>query len=320
MSASASTVLVYEFAIDSGEPIAALLGACTELSATVAIANDESGALGMCRTGRVDCVVLGQDCTIAEALGLAARLRQVGATSTPAIVLIAREDDEPAAFAAAGNLDIDDYVVRAGMNRWRLGQTVRAAIGRRTLRRELVDVGGELERTAQTDPLTGLANSRLFHERLEHAVEIALRRQTNICLLVLDIDEFKRVNDLIGRRHGDAVLKEIGRRLTAVGRKSDTIARVGDDEFAFVMETGSSVEGARLVAERILEQVRTPIEIAGKKIVLDGCVGISILGAQNGEMAVRQAGQALTAAKSEGSDYSIYAPQPARPQRDREVG
>jgi diguanylate cyclase (GGDEF)-like protein len=137
---------------------------------------------------------------------------------------------------------------------------------------------------------------------------------------VLDIDEFKRVNDLVGRRHGDAVLKEIGRRLTAVGRKSDTIARVGDDEFAFVMETGSSPEGARLVAERILEQVRTPIEVAGKKIVLDGCVGISMLGAQNGEMAVRQAGQALSAAKSEGSGYSIYAPQPARPQRDREVG
>jgi diguanylate cyclase (GGDEF)-like protein len=320
MSASAPTVLVYEFAIDSGEPIAALLGACPELAATVTIASDEAGALGMCRTGRVDGVVLGQDCTIAEALGLAARLRRVGATATPAIVLVAREDDEPAAFAAAGALDIDDYVVRAGLNRWRLAQTVRAAIGRRTLRRELVEVGAELERAAQTDPLTGLANARLFHERLDHAVEIALRRQTNICLIVLDIEGFRRVNDLVGRRHGDAALKEVGRRLAGLGRKSDTIARIGDDEFAFVMETGSSVEGARLVAERILEQVRAPIEVAGRKIVLDGCVGISILGAQNGEMAVRQAGQALTAAKSEGGGWSIYAPPPARPQRDREAG
>jgi diguanylate cyclase (GGDEF)-like protein len=320
MSVSVPTVLVYEFSIDGGEPVAAMLAGCSDLPATVTVANDEAGALGMCRSGRVDCIVLGQDGTLAEGLALAARVRQIGPTASPAIVLIAREDDEPAAFAAAGNHDVDDYLVRAALNRWRLGQTVRGAIGRRALRRELAAVGCELDRVAQTDPLTGLANVRVFEQRLDHAVEIALRRQSNICLLMVDIDDFARVNEAVGRKNGDQVLSEVGRRLAGLARKSDTVARFGGDEFALIMETGSTADGAKIVAERIIERVRAPIEIGGQEIALDVSVGISMLGTEDGKMAVRQAGQALSAAKSGGGGYSIYAQSKRAVQTDRASG
>jgi len=320
MSASAPTILVYEFSIDGGEPIVAMLAACTDLSAIVTVANDESGMLGMCRTGRVDCIVAGHDGTLAEGLSLAARVRQIGPTVSPAIVLIAREDDEAAAFAAAGNLDIDDYLVRAALNRWRLGQSVRAAMGRRSLRRELADVGRELDRVSQTDALTGLANTRVFEQRLDHAVEIALRRQTNICLLMVDINDFQAINELVGRKHGDDVLREVGERLTAIARKSDTVARYGGDEFALVMETGSTADGAKILAERIIERLRAPIEVGGRTVTLDAKIGISILGAQDGKMAVRQAGQALGAAKSKGQAYAIFTTGQTAVQTDRAAG
>jgi diguanylate cyclase (GGDEF)-like protein len=317
MSATAPTILVYEFTIDGGEPIVAHLSACADLAPVVTVANDDTGLFGMCRTGRVDCVIIGHDGTLAEALALAARVRQTGATASPAIVLIAREDDEAAAFAAAGTLDVDDYIVRASLNRWRLGQSVRAAIGRRTLRRELADVERELDRVSQTDALTGLANTRVFEQRLDHAVEIALRRQTNICLLMLDIENFDAVNESVGRKHGDEVLRQVGERLAAIARKSDTVARYGGDEFALVMETGTTIDGAKLLAERIIEKLCAPIAVGGRQVSLDVKIGISILGAQDGRMAVSQAGQALSAARSKGEAYAIYSSARNGVQNDR---
>jgi GGDEF domain-containing protein len=86
------------------------------------------------------------------------------------------------------------------------------------------------------------------------------------------------------------------------------------------METGSTADGAKILAERIIEEVRAPIEVGGRKVALDVSIGISILGAEDGKMAVRQAGQALSAAKSDGGGYSIYPAERRGAQTDRASG
>jgi len=92
-----------------------------------------------------------------------------------------------------------------------------------------------LEREADADPLTGLANHRAFHDRLRTEVERAQRYGRPLSLACLDVDGFKDVNDQFGHQAGDKVLREVAARLTTVARSADLVARIGGDEFAILL-------------------------------------------------------------------------------------
>jgi diguanylate cyclase (GGDEF)-like protein/PAS domain S-box-containing protein len=131
----------------------------------------------------------------------------------------------------------------------------------------------QLRHQALHDSLTGLPNRVLMGDRLEHALEIARRWREPMALLMLDLDRFKEVNDTLGHQVGDDVLIKVADRLIGAIRASDTVARLGGDEFAVLLPAVTDLASARMVAERIVEALRTPFDLL-EGISLD--IGISI--------------------------------------------
>jgi diguanylate cyclase (GGDEF)-like protein len=133
----------------------------------------------------------------------------------------------------------------------------------------------ELHHQAFHDALTGLANRALFHERLEHALELHARDRRPLAVVYLDLDGFKLVNDTFGHAAGDELLVRVTERINGAVRTGDTVARLGGDEFAVLLETGE--DGGRC-AERIVEALRDPFSVAGRPVRARGSAGAVQLG------------------------------------------
>jgi diguanylate cyclase (GGDEF)-like protein len=133
----------------------------------------------------------------------------------------------------------------------------------------------ELERLASVDALTGLLNRRMFHDRLERALKRAQRTGKSVGLLFIDLDAFKLVNDTHGHAAGDAVLKQVARRLQRCVRASDSLCRLGGDEFTIVMEDSRLPRDAEVVAQRIAQELDAPFTIAGRPVSCHASIGIA---------------------------------------------
>ena len=162
-----------------------------------------------------------------------------------------------------------------------------------------------LERLAARDPLTGLLNRSALLE----AMAVSLRQvrdgsETAACLLV-DLDNFKFVNDNLGHDFGDVVLQAAARRLSHVARASDVTARLGGDEFVILLRDLSGPTAADDVAERIVNAFRTPISIKGHDLILTASVGVAFAdGDQEPSDLLRDADTAMYSAKAAGRDQS----------------
>ena len=128
---------------------------------------------------------------------------------------------------------------------------------------------------ANFNSLTGLPNRYLFEDRLAHAAARAKRQNSPLAVLYLDVDGFKEVNDRLGHRAGDRVLRGLAQRLTGVVRESDTLARVGGDEFAIVLESLAHVEDAATVANKMLTTLAAPFIEGNQRFDLTCSIGIS---------------------------------------------
>jgi diguanylate cyclase (GGDEF)-like protein len=157
----------------------------------------------------------------------------------------------------------------------------------------------QIEKLALYDALTGLANRRLFHDRLEQAFLHAQRSGAGFSLMLLDLDRFKEINDTLGHQTGDAVLELLAERLEAAARASDTVARLGGDEFALVLLGAQDGVSALFVAERIRRALDEPFSIEGQTLQLEASIGIALF-PQHGEDAqqlLKRADIALYASK-----------------------
>ncbi len=166
----------------------------------------------------------------------------------------------------------------------------------------------QLRRQALHDPLTGLGNRALFRDRLEHAMARAQRRPELLAVLMVDLDGFKQVNDSLGHDAGDRLLVEVARRLVDCVRAGDTVARMGGDEFAILLER-ADVEGPAVVAQRIVYRLRAPVEIDGKALVSQGSVGVAVGSSTTltAEELLRNADLAMYVAKGKGKGvYEIF--------------
>ncbi|MDR1360289.1 MAG: GGDEF domain-containing protein, partial [Deltaproteobacteria bacterium] len=159
------------------------------------------------------------------------------------------------------------------------------------------------------DVLTGLANRRLFDRRLEAEVERAVRSQNELCLMLLDLDNFKRINDTYGHPCGDGVLRRLGTVMTQSVRAYDLAARIGGEEFALIFPSTSCWTGAML-GERILEIFSKEVFRSGKNsFSMTFSAGISSLSLLEGPVSAKkllaQADAALYAAKSRGKNQIL---------------
>jgi diguanylate cyclase (GGDEF)-like protein/PAS domain S-box-containing protein len=133
------------------------------------------------------------------------------------------------------------------------------------------------------DALTGLPNRMLFYDRLTQVLARAKRHGDCLAVLFLDLDQFKVVNDSLGHAAGDRLLIEIAGRLQRTLRESDTVARVGGDEFTFLLPGIGRGEDASRVAQKILEAVSRPLEIDGHQLYVTPSIGISLYPADGEE-------------------------------------
>lgn len=151
--------------------------------------------------------------------------------------------------------------------------------------RELRLANEELTKLATHDGLTGLPNRMLLSDRLRQALITAKRDRMHIALLYLDLDEFKPVNDLHGHATGDLLLKEVARRILDCVRESDTVARIGGDEFIVLLPLVESEQDAWGVAEKIRLALNQPFELAGKQLHISSSTGIALFPQHGGEEA-----------------------------------
>ena len=141
---------------------------------------------------------------------------------------------------------------------------------------EIKEVRGQLEAAANTDALTGLANRFALTTQAERAVRSMRPGSPGLAVILIDLDEFKVINDSLGHRYGDRVLRSIGARLAAATRPRDIIARLGGDEFA-VLAADVDEQVAVKIAERLLAAVSEPLELDRSRIVLRASAGVALL-------------------------------------------
>lgn len=134
----------------------------------------------------------------------------------------------------------------------------------------------ELEYLAHHDPLTGLFNRNMFHERLDHALAYDDRDNHKLALLFLDIDGFKDINDSLGHSQGDDLLKSVAARLQAATRQQDVFARIGGDEFIVLLDDLTNERQAAQTATRLLEAFHEPYRVADRHVFMTASIGISV--------------------------------------------
>jgi diguanylate cyclase (GGDEF)-like protein/PAS domain S-box-containing protein len=167
----------------------------------------------------------------------------------------------------------------------------------------------KIHELAYFDELTGLANRRLFQDRLEQALANAKRHHHQLAVLFLDLDLFKRINDTLGHQAGDEALRQVAKRLQKASRAGESVARLGGDEFTMLVPECETKEEIVKLAQRIVAQFELPFQIQQNELALTTSVGISIY-PQHGHTAselLKCADAAMYQAKESGrNNYSIY--------------
>ena len=168
----------------------------------------------------------------------------------------------------------------------------------------LVEAKNEIARLARYDELTGLPNRRFFEATLHSAVELAKRRNTALAVILLDVDDFKAVNDGYGDHIGDELLKSVAQRLYGCIRATDEPARYGSDEFAVLLESLAEGHDAALVADKILDALQRPALVRDHEIQISCSIGIAICPADGTSAAdlLRAADMAMCKAKAAGKN------------------
>uniref|UniRef100_UPI0025E1D288 putative bifunctional diguanylate cyclase/phosphodiesterase n=1 Tax=uncultured Thiodictyon sp. TaxID=1846217 RepID=UPI0025E1D288 len=162
----------------------------------------------------------------------------------------------------------------------------------------------QLEHLAEHDPLTGLPNRLLFADRLHQALRHAHREQHKVALLFVDLDRFKSINDGLGHPTGDLILQEAARRMRALVREGDTVARVGGDEFTVVLGALTQGADAGLIAHKLVAAFQEPFEVADRRLYVTASIGICLYPDDGAdvEALVRNADAAMYRAKEKGRD------------------
>lgn len=236
------------------------------------------------------------DLALPDAHGIATVSRLRAAAAHIPMIVFCDELDGPMAIQAV-HVGAQDYLIKQKEGPIELARSVRyslAAMGART----------SLAYLAQHDPVTGLVNRSLFHDRLEHALIRAVRHSSTLAFLIVDIDDFSGLNDRFGNETADLILKESAGRMRQHIRKMDTLARSHADVFFLIAEDVQSEEGASVVARKILDAFSDPFDVTGTPVSLTVGVGMALYPGGSGDEAslIQDAGSALRMVKERGGN------------------
>ncbi len=174
------------------------------------------------------------------------------------------------------NAGAQDFLVKNEINAFRLQRAIINAQARSDLEKELYQSYQYTKKLSEHDSLTGLSNRYFFDEALIRDIKSHQRDNTILALLLIDLDHFKYVNDNFGHDVGDQLLIEVVKRISACLRGNEVFARLGGDEFAITLKHLTSVNGASIVAQRIINSLNEPITIDNHSIRSGASIGIAI--------------------------------------------
>ena len=206
----------------------------------------------------------------------------------------------------------DDYVTKP-FDANELNARLRAARRILDLQADLVSARESLRLQATHDHLTGLPNRLLFSDRLTQRLKHCREMNTPLGVMYVDLDRFKLINDTLGHSFGDQVLKCVARRLTSCIRESDTLARMGGDEFTVLLNHIDNPNEAAAIAGRILAELSSPLTIDKREFYVTASIGVSVYpgSGDDVETLVKNADTAMYQAKQQGKNsYCLYSDEP----------
>jgi diguanylate cyclase (GGDEF)-like protein len=200
-------------------------------------------------------------------------------------------------------LDLSAILMGLGFTFWVLASDLRGAL--RRLKEEnarVLESQDRIDFLAQHDVLTGLPNRTLGRDRLEQAMGHAHRSQTCAALIVLDLDDFKAINDALGHQGGDDVLQQVAQRLKGLLRATDTVCRQGGDEFLLILSTLRHADEAAAIALKVADGMRAPMRVQGLEMTVTPSMGIALYPADGHEFEtlLQKADRAMYHAKEAG--------------------
>ncbi len=225
------------------------------------------------------------------------------------IILLSKAHEEELAVKALQN-GAQDCLVKGHIDGGQISRSIRFAIERHRIMADLEHSREKEHRMAYFDALTDLPNRQLFYDRLNQAVSHAQRYDEKLGLMFIDLDGFKNVNDTLGHECGDLLLKSVSERLKDCLRKSDTVARIGGDEFTCIVPDVKCLRNISVVAQKIIRSLARPFDINGNKVYISGSVGASIYpdDTENLEILIKNADMAMYNAKNNGkNNFQLYS-------------
>jgi diguanylate cyclase (GGDEF)-like protein len=223
------------------------------------------------------------------------------------------EDVAVAAMKAGAH----DYIMKTNLRR--LVPSVEVELRDAATRRARKQADARLAHLAYHDALTDLPNRLLLDDRLRQGIFSAERSKESLSLLMIDLNEFKVINDTLGHPIGDRMLQEVARRLRLLLRDVDTVARVGGDEFALVLPRTERA-GAIRAAEKVLRELRRPVPMTDRVLTISASIGIVSFPehGKNRDELLQRADVAMYNAKRDGTGYAVY--EPGQPTSDHRAG
>ena len=225
------------------------------------------------------------------------------AEQVSALLMLQRQQTAQAVQEAETSYaQVRDLMLLLGSAALVIGITIAGFVSRRVSRQ-----ARQLALQAMFDPLTGLANRALLHDRIEREIVQSKRANTSFGVALMDLDRFKAVNDTLGHEVGDELLREVGRRLKDTVRAEDTVARLGGDEFVLVLD-GLDEDSVVQTAEKVLSALDEPFLWHGQSIDVSASLGISLFPSQCRDTSalLRCADLAMYAAKRSGQGHVLY--------------
>ena len=263
-----------------------------------------SSGLTRLAKGGIDSVLL--DLALPDSQGLETLLHVHRHAPEMAIVVLTGLDNELLGVEAM-QAGAQDYLVKGQINGQLLARAIRYAIERKHSE-------SRLKYLATHDELTGLPNRQVFQDRLDQALAQVPRKNHNgdkrglTAMMLLDLDHFKDINDTFGHALGDRLLCVVADRLRQCVRKSDTVSRLGGDEFILLSEEITQPNDSFILAERILLALSEPFVLAGHTLGITASIGISLFpcDASDAEMLFEHADQAMYRAKRTRNRFCLY--------------
>lgn len=257
--------------------------------------------LELLRTESFDVVLLDYKLPGLSGLEMVQELRSRPDLGSIAIVMMSASENESLAVQCIES-GAQDFIQKSDLKRLNLHRAIVHAQKRFELEHKLHQNYLNVKHLAEKDPLTGLSNRHHFNELMDMLIDTKTESRVDVALLLMDLDNFKAVNDSLGHDAGDRLLIEFSTRIKRLLRRHEGFARLGGDEFAIILSGIKSTQQVRLVSQRIQQALAAPVQIGDSEVVCGASIGAAIYPVQaaNKDTLIKYADIAMYKAKAEG--------------------